>query len=1290
MQQMQQLADARALGEKEIAENLKRELAQAESDRQSSVDEFVKENSLWRRELENLYSQAKINAQDQLRKTSNEAELAFTQFERATEAAKKRESLEVDRRKKEAEWEALAVYDAAKDMPGMALNETCQRLRAHHSRVEGLLRDADTLLAMRGLADLAESFECDPALPPVQLEPPVSAEDQLHAAIDLAHRGVLDMQSQTLPALMLESSRWAIWWLVATLLSFLLVFPLLGLTWWSPLAAIVVGGAITGLVYWLLLGKVRGESLEQYALVRCLLERASEWEQKAQEVAEALCQEESAALVAQRDQEIQAAEAQRQTEFAELEAKASLNLQQAEQQQKDAIAKAEQASKAAHRSAEESFPPQLDNLAAKRKAGMEKIEAEHRELFARAQQKHDADWQTMSDRWHAGFQAVVAELAAIRTACNQLFPNWQTTEWDDWDRPTQKPPAMQFGNYSLPLAAVKQGLSEDSRLIPEQTELQFPALMNFSEHPGMVITSSGAGRQAAVGVLQSMMVRFLTAIPAGRLRFTIIDPSALGENFATFMHLADFDEQLVGGRILTDPGQIDERLAVLADHLEKVLQKYLRNEFESLEAYNEQAGEVAEPYHVLVVANFPAGLSDAAMRKVMTIAKTGPRCGVYTLMSIDQGVKLPGDFQVEDLLEGAVHLHYANDRLVWNYPLYEKLPLQLDELPPRGKLTELLHHVARDSREASRVEVPFEVVAPSAEEIWTGSTAHELVVPIGRAGANELQSVRLGRGTAQHLLISGKTGSGKSTLLHAFITNAALHYSPRELELYLVDFKKGVEFKTYATGQLPHARVIAIESEREFGVSVLERLDDELRQRGEKFRELGVQDLAAFRQESSEPMPRVVLIIDEFQELFVVDDKLAQDLALLLDRLVRQGRAFGIHVILGSQTLAGAYSLARSTLGQMAVRIALQCSEADAHLILSDDNVAARLLSRPGEAIYNDQNGTVEGNSLFQVVWLSDASRQQYLAGLRDELAQIEYQAAPAIVFEGNVPADPADNQALVATLSSSKAAEVSEPTIWLGSAVRIGPPTNLVLRRLGGNNLVVVGQDEALAMGVLTAAVSALVAQPSSGSLRVSVLDGSRPESQHRGTWAAVAESLGDEIEVFDPQDAKGVVRSLSAELNKRIEAPDQQAPKRVLIVHDLAQIRDLRITEDDFGFSKRSTNGNSPPVDKQFRELLKEGPALGIHVLLWADSYNSLTRCVDRLALREIDYRVALQMSPADSTTIIDSPAAGRLGEHRAILYRDDQGTQEKFRPYQAPTEAWLGTVKRWLQQTGDLAQS
>src|SRR5262249_3110728 len=161
---------------------------------------------------------------------------------------------------------------------------------------------------------------------------------------------------------------------------------------------------------------------------------------------------------------------------------------------------------------------------------------------------------------------------------------------------------------------------------------------------------------------------------------------------------------------------------------------------------------------------------------------------------------------------------------------------------------------------ARRVEVPFEFVAPAPEQLWSLESRSGIEVGLGKAGPTKIQALSLGRSTAQHVLIAGRTGSGKSTLLHTLITNLALHYSPDEVELYLIDFKKGVEFKTYATHELPHAQVIAIESEREFGHSVLQRLDLEMKDRGERFRAAGVHDLKGYREiEGLPPRPRVVL-----------------------------------------------------------------------------------------------------------------------------------------------------------------------------------------------------------------------------------------------------------------------------------------------------------------------------------------------------------------------------------------------------------------------------------------------
>ena len=89
---------------------------------------------------------------------------------------------------------------------------------------------------------------------------------------------------------------------------------------------------------------------------------------------------------------------------------------------------------------------------------------------------------------------------------------------------------------------------------------------------------------------------------------------------------------------------------------------------------------------------------------------------------------------------------------------------------------------------------------------------------------------------------------------------------------------------------------------------MLQRLDAELKARGDTLprrRRAGPGRLPR-RPAGRHRCPRILLIVDEFQEFFVEDDKVAQEASLLLDRLVRQGRAFGIHVLLGSQTLGGA------------------------------------------------------------------------------------------------------------------------------------------------------------------------------------------------------------------------------------------------------------------------------------------------------------------------------------------------------------------------------------------------
>jgi hypothetical protein len=1281
MQRLQQLANRRASEERVLAATLSAQLSDAEREFEETARRLNEDFAERRRALENDYAAAKQLAATLLEQGQRDAQTAWQDATQQSNAVFNSVVETARKKSQDSEWQALAVFDASKNQPQQKLDETQKRLQAKHRQLDGLERDALTLLDMRRLS--AQAMRVAPPISSPPAPRAANAEDALQRALAEVRQQVLDLQDQRVASLLLEGHRWILWLILVTAVATLIAGFASNMTalGWAigGAAGLAAGGAM--LAYFLPRG--RRWSLEAFAAIQLRIDDARRLEDQALADAQVESQRLSQEIISRRDADVTAATQLRDRSIAEAQAQHTAELAKA-----DAARSAQLEALALERDraiaeAEAKFPPLLEHNAEQRRQAESDNAARFEARRAAASLEHEAAWKTLADEWLAGFREVVDELDVMHARAKELFLDWSAEDWESWRRPAEPPEAIRFGQSPLPMQLVKNAVPEDPRLDPGVKRLLLPATMTLQEQPRLVITADGAGRRAAAETLGLVMLRMLTSMPAGKVRLTIIDPSGLGENFGAFMHLADYDEQLVAGRIWTDPKHIDERLSLIAEHMEKVLQKYLRNEFATIQDYNRSAGEVAEPYHVVVAANFPAGFTDAAARRLVSISAAGPRCGVYTLISVDQGLRLPHEFNLNELLVDAVHLDWADERLTWRYPLFEKLPLELDRLPDADLLIEVLRWAGRQSREASKVEVPFALVAPSPEMVWTGDNSRELVVPIGRAGAKELQSLRLGLGTSQHVVTAGKTGSGKSTLLHALITNAALCYSPDQVEFYLVDFKKGVEFKAYATGALPQARVIAIESEREFGVSVLERLDQELRRRGELFRSHGVQDVAGFRRAAPDTaLPRTLLIIDEFQELFVADDKLAQDAALLLDRLVRQGRAFGIHVLLGSQTLSGAYSLARSTIGQMAVRIALECSEADAHLILSDENTAARLLSRPGEAIYNDQNGLLTGNHPFQVVWLPDAERQKYLATLRKQ-AETYGEAAsaagrparePTIIFEGNIPADPRDNPDLVASIEHPERTTHQEPKIWLGSAVRIEPATNLTLRRQGGHNLAIIGQQEELAAGMLAGAVVALAVQHGEAGARFTILDGTRSESRVPGVWSHVAEAVGETVEVVPPRNAAAAMNALADEVARRAQSPEERYGSLYLVIHDLAQFRDLRQTEDDFSFSFSSGNGKPPAVDRRFRDLLKEGPAVGVHVLLWCESYNSLTRSVDRLTLREIEFRVATQMSAADSTSLIDSPAAALLGEHRAILYRDDLGTQTKFRPYGRPTQEWL----------------
>jgi DNA segregation ATPase FtsK/SpoIIIE, S-DNA-T family len=921
-----------------------------------------------------------------------------------------------------------------------------------------------------------------------------------------------------------------------------------------------------------------------------------------------------------------------------------------------------------------------------------KIAGAHAAKMAGLEADYQSNWRALEAEWKNVSGPVFEKIHAANAAAGKDFPGWDSAAWKNWKPPTEFKNAAKFGRLEVEVAKFAEAITKDPRLALPVTKFSVPLSLGFPLGGSILFETDKGGEADAITAINNIIFRLLSATPPGKVSFTIFDPVGLGQNFAALMHLADYEEGYINSRIWTQTAQFEEKLAELNEHMEKVIQMYLRNEYATIADYNAQAGSIAEKYHFLVIASFPVNFSDVAARRLRNIAANGARCGVYTLIHWDQRNAPPNDFVPDEMRNNSVRLVRGDNHFSFAHWREPGVRLLLDPPPPPELATQFLHEVGASSKDSTRVEVPFQQVAPPDDEIWSEQTTEELRVPIGRSGATKMQYLAIGKGTRQHALIAGKTGSGKSTLFHIIITNLSLWCSPEEVEFYLVDFKKGVEFKCYASRRLPHAKVVAIESDRAFGLSVLQRVDEELRRRGDLFRQLGAQDVAGYKRAGGrEPMPRSLLLIDEFQEFFTEEDRVSQGAAVLLDRIVRQGRAFGIHVLLGSQTLGGAYTLARATIGQMVVRIALMCNEADAFLIMDQDNPAPRLLTRPGEGIYNDAAGSLEGNSPFQAVWLAEEVRDNYLEKIRERADGKKFPGP--FVFEGNAPAEVRENLLLNGLLQSWKTFSLSAPggrgegrgevrekqmplqsRIWLGAPNSIKGPTEAVFQRQSGSNLLIVGQSEEREMTLLAVALVSLAAQFPKGAVGFTVLDSTPPGFPERDFLERVIRAVPHEIVQAGNSNLAETMGALAAELKKRAADESAPAPEMFVLIHGLPNFKKLR-QEDEFSFSSGDSGAPNPAAILQ--SLISDGPAHGIHVIATCDTYNNVTRFLGRKTLAEFEMRVLFQMSASDSASLVESPDASTLGLHRALYYNDREGYTEIFRPYARPGNEWVGEI-------------
>jgi S-DNA-T family DNA segregation ATPase FtsK/SpoIIIE len=489
-----------------------------------------------------------------------------------------------------------------------------------------------------------------------------------------------------------------------------------------------------------------------------------------------------------------------------------------------------------------------------------------------------------------------------------------TAEWRDdvWSRFVPAAPGL-----GVPRLTRVGDFSRDVVLpdAPKSQQVTFPALVPIIGRGGLVVLAEGKQLDEARNALQSTAVRLIAALPPGLLRLTLVDHLGVGNNFSL---LTPFHEVIRGPMVWHDPRQIASALDALIEHMAMVTQKYLKTQYKDIETYNNDQGVVEEPYRVLAIANFPAGFDPNTARQVISIAQNGPRSGMYIIASIDRKAPMPHGFNLTDLtrfctvLEGTMTSGFvwkpntqglSDNAGQWVGDVFSRGRVGLDGAPSKEIVENLAEATDALAADKQSVKVSFDRFVPA--QLWAATTKDGISVPsttkdgisvpIGRRGSeDQLFEFSRGADAVHHALIGGRTGSGKSVLIKGLITSLCMHYSPEELELYLIDFKGGVEFRVFS--DLRHARVVAIDSEREFGLSVLEGLLNEKSEREKKFKASHANNISEYRK-NGEKMTRIVLIVDEFQVFFDATDRISSRAPAPRGELARRGRRVRLHRI---------------------------------------------------------------------------------------------------------------------------------------------------------------------------------------------------------------------------------------------------------------------------------------------------------------------------------------------------------------------------------------------------------
>jgi DNA segregation ATPase FtsK/SpoIIIE, S-DNA-T family len=696
---------------------------------------------------------------------------------------------------------------------------------------------------------------------------------------------------------------------------------------------------------------------------------------------------------------------------------------------------------------------------------------------------------------------------------------------------------------------------------------EFPVAVPLLDESHLRFDSHPDARAAAELMVEQLVMRLLSTFRPGVLHVDVWD----GSQYGLFPAL----HPLAATGLVTshDPDRLDDLLDELSERIRRIHSRVLVKGDLSLREHTATEGARSEPWVVVVLAGNRTALPDEQQRRVQRIARSGLDCGIQlvlldlpiTVGAACESVRLDLDAQGKPV-----------GRCSMTGP---HVPVRPDPPLPRAEVTTAARKIAEVHKEWQATVRTFADLLP---RVWLDATSEAgLVAPIGFDPDGHEVELMLDD-SAPHALIGGPSGSGKTNLLLAMIGALAARYPPSELHLYLLDFKEGVSFAPFAPGRsdgrwLPQARMIGINvnTDREYGLAVLQFLTDEMRHRASVAKDYEVsklEELRGLKEPPPGPWPRIVAVIDEFQFLFADNDALTKRAVNLLEDVARRGRSQGIHLVLASQDVGGidAFWGRPGIFEQFVLRIALP----RARRVLANLNEAALALPK-WHALVNHESGVKHAN---EVARIPDAGAGSRVLDVQAQVwARYHEQVRPPQVFDGAKSPPPGP---LVDKLVGEGARVV------VGQVVDMdGSPAIVPLPDRPGRNLAILGAGEQDAHRVLATAALALARTAPAARFLVATLVG--PDGLSGVLPHAERVAL---------TDFRARIEALAAEVRERASGGDH-GPVHLLVA---------------------GADAADPLLERSgteaLRTVIRFGPEVGVHVVGW---WRSATRLKQLLAL-------------------------------------------------------------------------